>query len=158
MSVSLVTRVICEGPRCINGPGKTPLVLEWEDEKAKQDPSAVPDAAYRLVIQRSFVGEQHVFCSVRCLHDWHLNGYQVPLSPREQALQEAANDAAAAKQQTPKLEAIDGGKANTAPPAEPAKLELVPPPAPDAGEANSQTAAVTEAAATEPEPPDTIAS
>ena len=91
MPVKQLIHVVCEGPRCKTGPNESTFHIAWEPEIAKNDPNAVPDAAWRLVTLAFFSGETHVFCCVRCQHDWQLEHKEIQRSPRElAALQQAA--------------------------------------------------------------------
>ena len=107
MPVETLISVTCEGPRCSRGANESRFQISWNPEAAKQDPNAVPDAAWKLLTILYFTGEQHVFCSVRCQHDWQLDNKELPASPRElQALQQIA----AANQQVEIAKEMKRGK------------------------------------------------
>jgi hypothetical protein len=105
--------VTCDGPRCATGPNGERARFSWSAQQVAQDPNAMPDGAYRLVVNSSFTGEKHVFCSVRCEHDWQLQSYKPPLSPRE--LTALAQNNAQAAPETP------------AAPLDPTKIVAEPP-------------------------------
>jgi len=90
MGIAQLIEVTCEGPRCKRGANETPKKISWDTERSKTDPLAVPDDAWRLRTVILFNDERHVFCCVRCSHDWDLANPEPLKSPRELAAQQAA--------------------------------------------------------------------
>lgn len=88
MAVRNLVEATCEGPRCKRGQDGKPMQLVWEPDKAKEDALAIPEEAWKFVTLVNFIGQQHLFCCVRCQHDWQLDNPFTLKSPRELAAQQ----------------------------------------------------------------------
>ena len=91
-----IVTVVCDGPHCASHNNGAPVTLTWKDEEVAENHEALPDAAARLIrVQFGMFAKQlHEFCGPRCLRDYLDYSYVPPLSPREQAVQDAASIAA----------------------------------------------------------------
>lgn len=99
MPIQNLVIAVCEGPRCKRGANEQRFQVAWDPALAKESPDAVPDSAWQLITTVYFSGEQHLFCSVRCQHDWQLDNKPNTLSPRQQqAIAKTNLEAEAARQ------------------------------------------------------------
>ena len=88
-------KIVCDGPRCIASVDNPfPVVYEWEEDAAVQDPTAViPHGVFRLISAEFVRGEgPKTFCGRRCLTDYMNSEYVAPLSPGEQEEQRMRNE------------------------------------------------------------------
>lgn len=74
--------VTCDGPSCSFGEHGQPSTYTWSEEDAKDNPEAIPDDAYRLLVLQLFSGKKFLFCSRACLRDF-MRTYIALRSPRE---------------------------------------------------------------------------
>jgi hypothetical protein len=89
-------KIICAGPRCAARHLRdTPVTIEFDEEKVKTNPTALPDDFARILklTVNAFVPQEDAFCSPRCIKDFLDYTYVPPKSPREIAEQMKNNQA-----------------------------------------------------------------
>jgi hypothetical protein len=88
--------VTCGSSRCASRNGKQ-TTISWNSEEVKDDPNKIPDSFFKMIqigFDPSDPNKKEVFCCAQCAKDYLTYDYVKPLSPREAAIQMAANQQA----------------------------------------------------------------
>jgi hypothetical protein len=97
MPILQLLEVTCEGPRCKRGKDEKPMRVQWDPEKAKSDPFAIPEEFWSFRTVTLPNGTALTFCCIRCNHDFDIKNPRPLRSPREIAAIQKAEQEVQAK-------------------------------------------------------------